>query len=178
MWHGPLAGREQGVVVRKALAALDSARAAGLTFMEIKAMENDVTSAVVDLLSRNRGPDPLNPGSHIRPNYGVNAILDEDVLRVELTFRAGAAYCCMEWGCHLPLHKTRRWDTLRRELTALGIAVPPRLRLQLSCVVETGARFFDPSRPDPTRRGWYAFASRNAYEYQVSTVEAPEAGDG
>jgi hypothetical protein len=35
----------------------------------------DVTSIFADLLARNRGPDPLNPGRRHRPDYGVSASL-------------------------------------------------------------------------------------------------------
>jgi hypothetical protein len=132
----------------------------------------DVTAALAELLARNRGPDPLNPDQRRAPDYGVAASLEGNTLAVVLTFRREAAYCCMEWGCHLALFDGKRWDALRRALAAHGVMTPPRLELQLSCVVEEGAVFFDLFKPDPTRRGWYAFESVAAYHYQVSAVEA------
>src|SRR5262245_26903435 len=98
------------------------------------------------MLARNRGPDPLNPDRRRAPDYGVAASLEGNTLAVVLTFRRGAAYCCMEWGCHLPLYKGRRWDQLHRTLGAHGVTAPPRLELRLSCVVE-GAVFFDLFKP-------------------------------
>ncbi len=138
-------------------------------------MAVDVTPVLAELLARNRGPDPLNPESRRPPDYGVAASLEGNVLAVVLTFRRGAAYCCMECRCHLPLFNGKRWDDLRRTLAAHGVAVPPRLELRLSCVVEEGAIFFDPFKPDPTRRRWYAFMPAMAHDYQVSATEADSA---
>jgi hypothetical protein len=132
----------------------------------------DVTAILAELLARNRGPDPLDPETRRPPDYGVAASLEGDTLSVVLTFRKGAAYCCMEWGCHLALTDGKRWDGLRRALTAQGVPSPSRLELRLSCVVEEGAVFFNPFRPDPTRRAWYAFEPVAAHHYQVSAVEA------
>jgi hypothetical protein len=138
----------------------------------MRAVAVDITAILAELLSRNRGPDPLNPGGRRAANYGVAAALDRDTLAVVLTFRKGAAYCCMEWGCHLGLFDGKRWDGLRRALAAHGVPAPARLELRLSCVVEEGALFPDPFRPDPARRGSYAFRPAAAYHYQVSTFEA------
>jgi hypothetical protein len=48
------------------------------------------------------------------------------------------------------------------------------MQLRLTVVIEDGAIFFDLAKPDPTRRGWYAFAPVAARRYQASTVEAPD----
>jgi hypothetical protein len=64
-----------------------------------------------------------------------------------LTFRRGAAYCCMEWGCHLPLFNGKRWDRLRGALAAYAVPAPTQLKLRLTCVIEERAIFFDPFRP-------------------------------
>src|SRR5262245_60272453 len=132
----------------------------------------DVTSILAQLLARNRGPDPLNPGNARTPDYGVAGSLDGHTLSVVLTFRSGAAYCCYEFGCHLALTNGKRWIGLRQALAEHGMTVPPQLELCLSFVIEDGAMFFDPSRPDPTSRGWYAFAPAAAHRYEVSAVEA------
>jgi hypothetical protein len=132
----------------------------------------DVTAILAELLARNRGPDPLDPDRRRAPDYGVTASLEGNTLSVALTFRSGAAYCCMEWGCHLALTNGKRWDGLRRALAAHGVTAPLRLELRLSCVVEERAVFFDLSKPDPTRRGWYAFKAVAAHCYEASTVEA------
>lgn len=70
----------------------------------------------------------------------------------------------MEWGCHLD---GRLWQTLHESLEAFGAVVPPNLRLQIHCIIEEGAVFFDFAQPDPSRRGWYAFSTAAAYDYKV-----------
>src|SRR3954464_10192156 len=97
---------------------------------------------------------------HVRRGrrYGVAAALTGRVIELALTFRAGSAYCCSEWGCHLGLSGGRRWDGLRREVAAPGVPAPDELELRLGVVVEAGALFFALRQPDPARRGWYAFA--------------------
>ncbi len=140
-------------------------------------MPINATSVLAELLSHNLGPDPLDPENRCPPNYGVGASLDKNILSVVLTFRRGATYCCMEWGCHMPLLNGKRWDRLREELAGHGVPLPPQLQLRLSCVVEEGAIFFDEERPDPIRRDWYAFKPVAAKHYQVSTKEAQRAPD-
>jgi hypothetical protein len=134
----------------------------------------ELTAVLTEYLAGNRGPDPDDPDRRRQPDYGVTASLTGRVLEVVLTFRRGRSYCCREWGCHLGLLDGKRWDGLRRRLATAGIAVPPQLELRLACVVEGGAEFFDPARPDPTRRGWYAFSPATASRYQATAVEAPE----
>ncbi|MGL4464993.1 MAG: hypothetical protein ACRDD1_02525 [Planctomycetia bacterium] len=93
-----------------------------------------------------------------------------------LTFRAGAAFCCSTWGCHLPLYEGKRWDWLRRNLSACGLTPAPQLELRLTVVVEAGAEFFDWSHPLPSPRGraWYAFAPVEGSAYQTNVVECPD----
>ena len=136
-------------------------------------MAIDVTAILAQKLARNRGYDLLNPDSSCSADYGVAAFIDGSILTVKLTFRAGVAYCCTEPGCHLPLFDDKRWDGLRRELTKNAIAVPPRLELQLSGIIEEGALTFDFSKPDPVRRGRYAFKPEVAGQYQITEQEAP-----
>jgi hypothetical protein len=133
----------------------------------------DVTPVLVEFLDGNRGPDPGDPERRRLPNYGVVATLSGGVLEVELTFRSGSAYCCSEWRCHLALTDGKRWDRLRQLLAAYGIAAPPPPQLNVACVVEDGAVFFDFARPDRGRRGWYGFASVAASRYQAAATEAP-----
>jgi hypothetical protein len=132
----------------------------------------DVTEILTDLVARNRGPDPLNPDTPRKPDYGIEASLQGNVLSVVLTFRRGSAYCCMEHGCHLALTDGRRWDDLRARLASRQIIVSACLELRLSCVVEEGALFFNWARPDRTRLGWYSFEPAAAYRYEVSASEA------
>jgi hypothetical protein len=132
----------------------------------------DVSPILAELLARNQGPVPHNPDGRQSPDYGVTAMLEGSTLDVVLTFRSGSAYCCMEWGCHLALRDGKRWHELRWAFAAHGVVAPPRLDLQLMGVIEEGAVFFDPFRPDPTRRGWYAFAPVAAHRYQRSASEA------
>ena len=141
-------------------------------------MKIDVSSIIVEKLSHNRGPDPLNPDNRIVPDYGVTAFLTGDVLAVVLTFRTQNTYCCMESSCHLSLPPNgKRWERLRSDLDILGVIPPPRLKFRLSCVVEEGAMFFDFSQPDFVRPCWYAFKPAIAQEYQLSTLEASNSGN-
>jgi hypothetical protein len=140
-------------------------------------MTIDVTSVFAAYFARTRGPDPNDPDHRQVPDYGVAASLDGNVVNLELTFRRGSAYCCYEYGCHLNLPATKRWEWLRRELANQQIAVPPRLELRLVVVIEEGALFFDLFKPDPTRRCWYAFAPVEAHRYQASVLEAENPGD-
>jgi hypothetical protein len=135
-------------------------------------MAIDVTSVLKELLAANRGPNPTDPETRQSPDYGVAASLEGTVLDVVMTFKKDRAYCCMEWGCHLALFDGRRWERLHEALAKSGVVAPPSLRLQLSCKIEEGAVFFDFSKPDQTRRRWYAFAPVAAHEYKVVTVES------
>jgi hypothetical protein len=134
-------------------------------------LEVDVTRALAALLANDGGVAPTDP-DRLRSEYGVVATMQESDLVVVLTFRSGTAYCCMEWGCHLPLFDERRWARARAVLVGQGISVPPRMRLRLKCVVEEGALFFDYSKPLPGRRGWYEFKAHKAAEYEVETTES------
>lgn len=133
----------------------------------------DVTAVIREILSRNLGPDPYSPGKRVTPDYGVEASLEGQDLAVVLRFLSGCHYCCMEWGCHLPIFDGKRWDRVRETFDAHKITIPTQLQLHLTAVVESGALFFDLSKPDPNCRLWYAFSIANAYEYQVSSLEAP-----
>jgi hypothetical protein len=134
----------------------------------------DVTPILSEYLAGNRGPDPADPDRRRRPDYGVTATLAGTVLEVVLTFRRGCAYCCYEWGCHLDLTAGKRWGGVRQRLAAAEIAAPLQLELRLVGVIEGGAEFFDQARPDPMRRGWYAFAPAAAHRYTATAMEAPE----
>jgi hypothetical protein len=138
-------------------------------------MPVDVTSILAETLSHNRGPDPLNPDVRIPAKYGISAFLDGDTLNVEFTFLQGIAYCCMEWGCHLPFHDGIRWDSFRRKMKVLGVPAPPNLKLQLKCVVEDGTIIPNWSKPDPSRRGRYEYHAVPAYGYELTAQEADSA---
>jgi hypothetical protein len=131
----------------------------------------DVTPVFATYFARNRGPVPGDPDSLQSPDYGVIASLEGSAIDLTLTFRASSAYCCYEWGCHLNLHEGKQWELLRRELSACSLVLVERLELRLAVVVEPEALFFDCSRPDPKRRGWYAFASGEAFQYKVVVCE-------
>jgi hypothetical protein len=130
----------------------------------------DVTAILTRLLAANRGPHATDPDTRPTPDYGVAASLAADVLSVVLTFKRDRTYCCMEWGCHLGLFDGKRWNRLRQKFAEADMVAPARLRLVLTCQIEAGSLFFDLSKPDRSRRGWYAFAPAAAYEYQVTTV--------
>jgi hypothetical protein len=131
----------------------------------------DVTPVFAAYFARNRGPVPNTPDARQPPDYGVSASLDGGVIELALTFRAGSAYCCYEWGCHLNLYEDKRWEWLRRELSARGVEAPPRLELRLTVLVEAGALFFEFSRPDRSHRGWYDFAPAEERRYQHVVAE-------
>jgi hypothetical protein len=135
----------------------------------------DVAPVFAACLACNRGPVPGNPNVRQPPDYGVSARLHGEVVELVLTFRAGSAYCCDQWGCHLDLNEGKRWEWFRRELSARGIEVPPRLELRLTVVVEAGALFFDFGRPDLPRRGWYEFAPAAERRYQHMVAESGNA---
>jgi hypothetical protein len=141
-------------------------------------MAIDVTPAFAAYFARNRGPVPGDPEARQPPDYGLSASLVGGVIDLALTFRAGSAYCCYDWGCHLALSEGKRWEWLRRELAARGVQAPDRLELRLAVVVEAGALFFDLFRPEPSPRGrgWYAFAPAEALQYQEVVTEGCRPG--
>jgi hypothetical protein len=138
----------------------------------------DLTPLYSRILSRNSGPVPGRFGDRQQPDYGISATLDDDLIRLTLTFRAGSAYCCMEWGCHVgpETYYRKRWVRLRELLVEQGIRVPERLRLDLTVVVEEGALFFDFRRPlpSPRNRGWYDFApvAATTYRHMIEEIES------
>lgn len=74
--------------------------------------------------------------------YGVevdNLSPDGSEFDLTLTFKAGVRYCCIEHGCHIPLHNG--WlKKVRERLRATGIEdVPPITHRKLHVVVEQGA---------------------------------------
>lgn len=135
-------------------------------------MAVDVSHVLSGMMARNRGPDPLDPGTRQQPNYGVAASLNGNVLSMVLTFRKGSAYCCYDWGCHLEFYNKKRWKKLRDALALHGVFAPPQLHFKLSCVIEEGAIFFNMFRPDPMRKCWYEFEAFPARHYEASTQEA------
>jgi hypothetical protein len=137
-------------------------------------LATDVTAVFAASFARNRGWDPNDPDRKLPSDYGVVARLEDGVIYLRLTFRRGVAYCCYEHGCHHFWSASRRWEWLRSELTKLGLALPARLDLRVEVVIEEGAIFFDSTKPNPKRRGWYAFAPVAAREYQAEVLEAPE----
>ena len=139
--------------------------------MEPYEVAADVSPAFAALLACNRGPVPGDPDRRQAPNYGITAHLASSVLTATLTFRAGSTYCCCEWGCHVGLRAGRRWASLRHQLSVGGLIPAERLQLRLVVAVEPGALFFDWSRPDAVRRGWYAFAPTHGQRYEVAVVE-------
>lgn len=140
-------------------------------------MTVDVTPVFAAYLAGNRGPAVDDPTRRVPTAYGVSAKLDGSVIELALTFRAGAAYCCYEWGCHLWLFPSERWGRLRRELAAGGVPVPARLELRLKVVVEAGALFFNWARPVPGRPGVYELRPSETDRYhEVVITEASAPG--
>jgi hypothetical protein len=141
--------------------------------------DSHVTSVLAAYFACNRGRVLGNPDARQPPDYGVSARLDGRVVELSLTFRAGSAYCCSEWGCHLSLSDGMRWDWLRRELSDRGVPVPDRLKLHLAVTVEAGALFFDWTRPEPSPRGRgeYAYMPAEAQGYTVIIAEGNRSSD-
>ena len=92
--------------------------------------------------------------------------------RSPCTFQTRRTYCCMEPGCHLPLHEGKPWPRFHAVLEAHGIVAPSRLRLALIGIVEPGARFFDPFQPDPAHPGEYVLRDARAQRYTHRSEEA------
>lgn len=134
-------------------------------------MAVDITPIFAAYFARNAGPVLGDPDARQVPDYGLAASLDGVLVTLTLAFRAGSAYCCDEWGCHLKLQEGMRWEWLRQELAVRGLVSSERLELRLAAVIEAGARFFDWSRPDPMRRCWYEFAPAEARRYEVVVSE-------
>lgn len=134
----------------------------------------DITPVFSEYLARNKGPVPRNPELRQAPNYGVSATLKDSVIDLTLTFRSGSAYCCYESGCHLKLCDGKQWTWLHRELHVRGLATARPLELRLEIVVEAGSLFFDFTRPDSNRRGWYDFATERDLRFQKVLIEGPE----
>jgi hypothetical protein len=134
-------------------------------------MPIDVTHVSAGVFARSRGPDQSQPGAQIPVRYGIKATMDGKILEVELTFLCKSVYCCYEHCCHLPLFTGNRWDRLRQEFSDHGVAVEDQLELRLTCIIQDGAVFFDFSKPDPNRRGWYGFKAEDAYQYRVTEYE-------
>ncbi|MHB1560988.1 MAG: hypothetical protein ACYC61_26335 [Isosphaeraceae bacterium] len=119
-------------------------------------MAVDLTNVFAGHFAGNLGPVPDDPDVRRAPDYSLSAGLDGGVVELVLTFRAGAAYCCYELGCHLSVDEDW-WEWLRCELAARRVEAPPQLELHVTVVVEAGALFFDSRRPDGSRRFWYDF---------------------
>jgi hypothetical protein len=132
----------------------------------------DVTAAFAAYTAGNRGPTPTDPYARERPDYGLSAVLDGNAVELTLTFRAGAAYCCGEWQCHFMLFPDRRWDRLRRVLSATGAEVTGRLELRIAVIIEEGALFLAPDPSSP--RTLSVMAPARAFEYRQVLTE----GDG
>ena len=134
-------------------------------------MEIDISPVIVSLLSNNLGPSLENPEIKIQPNYGISASCENGLIELELIFRRDAAYCCMEWGCHLGFISGDSWEKFRLVLSAEIPILPDKLTAHLKCIIEEGARFFDLSRPDPQRKDRFAFYSAGPFRYEVSAIE-------
>ncbi|MBL8937057.1 MAG: hypothetical protein JNM69_21040 [Archangium sp.] len=114
----------------------------------------DVSEELKALMARNRGPDPAGSDARVQPDYGIEATLvDECVIRMRLTFKAGRHYCCPEVGDHLP-----RFAIVRE---ALQLSEYVKIVFSLQVVVERGARFLSfsgsPNRFEAYRGSSIAF---------------------
>lgn len=127
-------------------------------------MAVDLTTVFAGYFASNLGPVPGDPDVRRPPDYGLSAGLDGAGVELVLTFRAGAAYCCYQLGCHLTIDEDW-WEWLRCELAARRVEAPPQLELHVTVVVEAGALFFDFRRPDRSRRFCYDFALAGTCRY-------------
>lgn len=93
-------------------------------------MTINVTPVFTAYFARNRGPVPGDPEAWQAPDYGVSAQAKGETIDLTLTFRAGSAYCCYEGRYQLALYEGKRWDRLRQELSAIGMAPVPKCRSQ------------------------------------------------
>ena len=130
-------------------------------------------SHVFDALGARRQVNPHSP-ELVLPRY--RAALAGNIVDITMTFVTGSHYCCVEWGCHLPLHDKDMWRWLRRALTAIAAAPEEPMRARVTITVECGALFFDVSRPDPAQRGRYAFAPMQTWGYECWVDEGDPHG--
>jgi hypothetical protein len=100
-------------------------------------MRNDerFQRAFAAYLGRNIGPEGE------KADYSVSVEGDESsgIIKLLLVFKRGVRYCCTEWGCHIGVARPGGWEKLRRFLSESGVAIGPRIELQLKVVVEEGA---------------------------------------
>lgn len=75
--------------------------------------------------------------------YGIAVTRIDDalpLLAVDIRFRSGEQYCCLEPDCHFARWKRDDWARIRRALLQLGADAAGRLTLRLRIEVQAGAR--------------------------------------
>jgi hypothetical protein len=121
--------------------------------MQPPSLQQGLTQVISDMLARNRSYFGAGGSGY----YGVrvdNLASDGAEFDLNLTFKSGVRYCCIEHGCHVPLYGSSRNDAgwfkeMRVRLKEAGIENVPRMTIKrLHVVVEAGA-MSDGLRHDP-----------------------------
>lgn len=73
--------------------------------MQPSNLQQSLTQVISEMLAGNRSHfGAVGPG-----HYGVevdNLVSDGAEFDLNLTFKSGVSYCCIELGCHIPLHSS------------------------------------------------------------------------
>jgi hypothetical protein len=129
----------------------------------------DLTDHFSAQLARNTSPDPSVLGARLPACYHVAALYHHGRVLLTLTLLREHAYCCAEWGCHMGGWSDANWHQLRAVIEARGQAASPCLTIDLTVVVQAGARCYDFMRPIRGHTGEYEFTpqSAGAYTHQL-----------
>src|ERR1700722_17805196 len=112
--------------------------------MQPLSLHRALTRVIFEMLARNRSYFGAGGPGY----YGVeveNLSSDGSEFDLNLTFKSGVRYCCIEHGCHIPLdgssENCAHWfDEVRDRLMVAGIEdLPPMTIRKLHVVVEQGA---------------------------------------
>ncbi len=84
-------------------------------------------------------PEPVVP-NRSRPQARIIAVNPAGTsFEIELRFKAGRTYCCIEPGCFLSTYSRAWWDSFRAALREVSDREPPPLSITIHGVVEAGA---------------------------------------
>ncbi len=112
--------------------------------MQPPSLQQALTQVISDMLARNRSYFGAGGPGY----YGVkvdNLSSDGTEFDLNLTFKSGVRYCCIEHGWHVPLYDSSKnyaswFETIRNWLKEAGLEdVPPMTIRRLHVVVEEGA---------------------------------------
>jgi hypothetical protein len=115
----------------------------GIRSMNRPGLQQALTLVISEILARNRSYFGAGGPGY----YGVevdNLSSDGSKFDLDLTFKSGVRYCCVEYGCHIPLHGSGKsfadwFNEVRERLSAAGfVNLPPITVKKLHVVAEKG----------------------------------------